>query len=144
MAWIHDTCGGVHSSASLLTTSKQTTMHQVCWSLCDWLSLARNSVRCTSKPTLIGWVEPKKLRVGKSCFYWLLLPSAAGEWVSGWMAVGQLGALTIWENLLYICRFSYPQNLSISYHLTWLQEEQHNTHKTNNQKPQQQLNSNSR
>lgn len=89
--------GGPHQGEPADYTSKQTTVHQVCWSVSDWLSSARNRVRCTSKPPLIGWARPKKLRVGKSCFHWLPPPHSAGEWVSKRMALRQLVQLGVCE-----------------------------------------------
>ncbi|CAB1458640.1 unnamed protein product [Pleuronectes platessa] len=60
MARIHGTCVGIRTMAeSADFTSEQTTMHQVCWSLCDWLSPARNRIRgkedsSSSEPCVYG------------------------------------------------------------------------------------------
>lgn len=96
-------------------TGKWTTVRQVCWSASDWLSPARNKVRCASGPPAIGWACLQKKRkknrlVRKTIFNWLPLPGSAGEWVSKRMALWQLVRLgpcegTIWEWLVNMLPF---------------------------------------
>lgn len=64
MAEVQSTCvvGGVGAppapkkkkKSSLAATSEWTAVRQVCWSVSDWLSPARNRVRCARGPPVIG------------------------------------------------------------------------------------------
>lgn len=107
MAELQGTCVGARTKLSLAAISEWTTVRQVCWSMSDWLSSARNRVRCASGSPVIGWAWPKSLLVWKTCFHWLPLPGSAGEWVSKRMALWQLVQLglceEIFEGILLTC-----------------------------------------